>query len=109
MRGQHADRGDVREHHVVDVKTIQYGIPPVCIAASNALHAGDGEEQADAAADEAEHHALDQQLTDDAPARGAEGDADGDLARPMRRAREQQVGDVRAGDEQHEARRRPSP
>ena len=54
------------------------------------------------AADEREHEALEQQLPDDPPARGAHGGADGNLPRPVGRARQQQVGDVRAGDEQHE-------
>ena len=38
-----------------------------------------------------------------APARRAERRAHGHLARPCRRSRQQQIGDVRAGDEQHEA------
>jgi hypothetical protein len=45
---------------------------------------------------------LDQQLTHDAPAAGAQGDPDGGLARPVHRAREEQIGDVRARDQQHE-------
>ena len=59
--------------------------------------------EAERPADAAEHDALDEELTDDAPAGRAEGDPHGDLAGAMRGAREQQVGDVRAGDEQHEA------
>ena len=50
-----------------------------------------------------EHHALDEQLPDDAPARGAERDAHGDLARAVHRPRQQQVGHVGARDQQHEA------
>ena len=49
-----------------------------------------------------EQHALDEQLPDDPPPARAERDADGDFARPVGRARQQQVGDVGAGDEQHE-------
>ena len=49
-----------------------------------------------------EHQALEQELPDDAPACRADGDANGDLAGARRRTREQQVGDIRAGDEQHE-------
>ena len=55
------------------------------------------------AADRGEQKALDQQLTDDPPAACAEGDADGDLARSLRGSPEQQVRDVRAGDQQHES------
>ena len=57
-------------------------------------------------ASSAEHHALGQQLADDASAAGAEREADGDLAAALRRAREQQVRDVGARDEQDEDRRR---
>ena len=46
--------------------------------------------------------ALDQQLTDEPPAAGAERRADADLALARARAREEQIGDVRAGDEQHD-------
>ena len=50
--------------------------------------------------------ALDHQLPDDAAARGADGEAHGDLALARARAREQQVGQVGAGDQQHQAGRR---
>lgn len=55
---------------------------------------------------EREHEALGQQLADDARLASAERGAYGDLARPRRAAREQQVGDVAAGDQQHQADRR---
>ena len=48
-------------------------------------------------------HAFDEELRDDAAAAGAEGDAHGDLALTRQRARQQQVGDVRARDQQDEA------
>src|SRR5207302_692483 len=47
--------------------------------------------------------ALDEQLPDDASAGGAERRADGELAAPAYAAREQQVRDVGARDEQHGA------
>ena len=50
-----------------------------------------------------EQHALDQQLTDDAAAAGAERETDGDLFLPRRRARDQQARDVGARDQQHAA------
>jgi hypothetical protein len=50
-----------------------------------------------------EEDALGEELPDDAAAARAEGDADGDLAPARGGAREQQVGDVGAGDEQHAA------
>ena len=55
------------------------------------------------AAGERDDETLDQQLLDDAPPAGAEREADGDLALTRRGARDQQVGDVGAGDQQHAA------
>ncbi len=56
-----------------------------------------------AAAHEREQHALRQKLTHHAPARSAERRPQRDLFAPRRRAREQEVGDVGAGDQKHEA------
>ena len=50
----------------------------------------------------AEQHALHQQLTQQPPALRAERGPHRDLALPRGAAREEQVGDVRARDEQHE-------
>ncbi len=55
------------------------------------------------AADQREHDAFGQQLPDDAPAAGAERGPHRQLARAHGRAREQQVGDVGAADEEHES------
>ena len=57
-------------------------------------------------AGEADDGTLDQQLPRDAGSRRAEGGANAHLGLPPGRPGEQQVGDVRAGDEQHEADRR---
>ena len=54
----------------------------------------------------AQQGALGQQLPDDASAAGAEDRAQRQLALPGDRPRQQQVRDVRAGDQQHEADRR---
>ena len=54
------------------------------------------------AADERQHHALREQLLRDAPAPGAERGAHRQLARARRAARELQIRDVRARDEQHQ-------
>ena len=51
--------------------------------------------------------AFDEQLDHQPGARGAERGTDAELARARQTARELQAGQVRAGDEQHEARRRP--
>ena len=50
-----------------------------------------------------EHEALGQELADDPRPPGAERRANGQLARPRRAAREQQVGEIAARDQQHEA------
>ena len=52
-----------------------------------------------------EHHAFGQQLAQYAPAAGADGGADGELALAHGRARQQQVRHVGAGDEQNETNR----
>ena len=54
------------------------------------------------AAEQAEHQRLDQQLSGDAAAAGAERGAHGDLLPAGGALRKQQVGDVGAGDEEHE-------
>ena len=65
--------------------------------------AAQGQAQPEHAADARQQDAFDQQLTHDPPAARAERHADRNLARPLCRPREQQVGDVGAGDQQHEA------
>ena len=59
-------------------------------------------EEPGGAAGDREHERLDQHLLEDARAAGAERGADGELFAPRERASEQQVGDVRAGDQEHE-------
>ena len=73
------------------------GIPP-----RQEADAGERERQADDARDAGQHEALGEQLTDDPRTAGAERRPDGDLALTAFGAREQQVGDVGAGDEQQE-------
>ncbi len=63
------------------------------------IDAPDSHQQTDGAADRGEQDALGQQLPHETRAPGAEGPADGDLTLAGRRAREQQVRDVGAGDE----------
>ena len=54
-----------------------------------------------AAADRRQHEHLREVLADDATTGGAERHANGHLALAKRRARDEQVGHVHAGDEQH--------
>ena len=58
---------------------------------------------ADDGGDEREHDAFGEQLADDPAAAGAERCTNGELAGARGAARQQQVGDVAARDEQHEA------
>ena len=55
------------------------------------------------AADQGQQEALREQLPDHPAARGAETEADRDLPLTGGGARQEQVGQVRAGDEQHDA------
>src|SRR3954471_22597906 len=54
--------------------------------------------------DDAEHAHLEEKLPNDAPAAGAEGGADGELALATECAGENDVGDVRAREEENETR-----
>jgi hypothetical protein len=60
------------------------------------------EQQARRAADRRQDDALGDQLTNDAPAVAADGGTDRELALARRGAHQQQVGDIRARDQQHE-------
>ena len=61
-----------------------------------------GESKAERAASPAEHHALGQQLSNQPTAPGAERGAHSHFARAIHRAREHQIRNVRARDQQHE-------
>ena len=62
-----------------------------------------GHDEPRGAAEPGEHQALGQHLPDDAAAPGADGRANGELARARREPSEQEVGDIAAGNQQHEA------
>ncbi len=66
-------------------------------------HANVAEHEAEDAAGDGKHHAFGEQLADDAGAAGTHGGADGEFALAAGGAHEQEIGDVGAGDEQHEA------
>ena len=51
-----------------------------------------------------EQHTFGKQLADDTSAAGADGQTDGDFPLALRRAHQQQVGDVGRDDEQHQTR-----
>ena len=76
------------------------------IDANERLHARAREQQPEHAADHREQHAFGHELAQQPAAAGAERRAHGKLAMTRLRAREQQVGEVRARDQQHEPDRR---
>ena len=53
-----------------------------------------------------QQHALGQELADESPSSRAESGADGDLALPHGPARQREIGEIRAADQQHHAHRR---
>ena len=90
--GDHGDEGEdapVERRHA-DRSARQQLLAPVA------------DEDAERAAHRREQQALGQQLANQTPARRAERQPDRDLLLPRRRAREQQVGDVGADDQQHQ-------
>ena len=66
------------------------------------IEARQGNQQADRAAHHAEQHAVEEQLSDEAMPGRTERGADRQFFLAAGGAREQQVGDIRAGDQQHE-------
>ncbi len=100
--GQHRDGDRVGERAPVEAPVDEVRNAVGRNAAVDQLEAGPREHHAERRAEQADHDRLGQQLPDDAPAAGAKRGADRDLAMPDRCAREQQVGDVRAGDHQHQ-------
>src|SRR5712691_650787 len=70
---------------------------------SDKLQAAGGEEQAEGAAEKSEEGALGKKLAEEADAIGAHGGAHAEFAFAADHAREVEVGDVGAGDEENEA------
>src|SRR5438874_2060604 len=64
--------------------------------------APEAEQNSKRASEERQHQALGEQLEDQTHASRAHGQAHGDFALPLRGARQQQIRDVGAGDEQHQ-------
>ena len=85
------------------------GVNPWNAAASQRDDEADrlgGQRESEQAAGASEHQALDEELPDELSATGAKRGADGDFLDARRRAREQHVRDVGAGNEQHQRRQR---
>ena len=82
------------------------------ISATMASSTADSQQRTEGAAGERDDQALDEQLPDDGAAGGAHRGPHGQLALARAAARQQQVGDVGAGDEQqepHRAQQQPQP
>ena len=106
-RGHEAEQERDAEHACIRLHVEREGL---------AVQAGDGrerpdeqvvapdrDEQAERAAGAGEHEALDEQLANDAPAVGAEREAERDFLSAAGAAREEHVGEIEAGDEEHAA------
>ena len=79
------------------------GAPSTGMKAMQALRHHRRQPETDEAAGAGEQQALDEELAHELAARGAERQPHGDLALAHEAARDEQVGDVGAGDEQHQA------
>ena len=114
--GAHREQQREQQHAPIDRRTRARAAARPAAAAPPGTPATTAQARATPAAPpiDDEQHALGQQLPDDAPAAGAERQADRHLAAPRRGLRQQQVRDVRARDQQHgahdaaEQQRRPS-
>jgi hypothetical protein len=103
--GQDGERERERRDHTIELnlaKPWQRGRPE----RHEQAHAAPRQRQTDDGPGNREQQALGQEIARDAEAAGAKGPADGDLAAARFRSHQEEVGDVRARDEQHEADRR---
>ncbi len=64
-------------------------------------HAPCGNPPAEDPADGREHHALDEELSNDPPAPGTKGDAERHLTGPAHRASQQEIREIGTGDQEH--------
>ena len=106
--GQQRHEGREGEHAAVDAhrRTVDADAGNVAgIERQQGANADDAERQAEQTAQQRQHQALGHQLARDAAARGADRCANRDFALADGRAHEQQVGHVRARNQQHETHR----
>ncbi len=90
-------------HAHIDVEVEDHGEGQRKLEVRDGARCGRGQHKADARAGECEHETLNQQLTDELLASGAHGEADGDFFLPAGGARQQDVADIGAGHQQHQA------
>ena len=100
--GPEADGGKEREHDLVHRERHPVRLADAGGGHIEQSHAPRRQAETQNAAQDREQHALDEQLPDDAPAAGAQGDTHRDFARSLGGTRQQQIGHVRARDQQHE-------
>ena len=111
-RGGQSEK-NTRQHRDHRRKSQHARIKPDLCRARNAVaahgqnqpHPAVSEQQTERAAGERQQHAFGEQLTDDPPPACAQRRAHGHFFLSPRRAREQQVRHVRAGDQQHQPHR----
>lgn len=96
------DGGEVGEDGVVDFEKDPVGLADIACGEVEGVDADGGEAETEEAAEAAKENAFDEELTDKLEAGGADGGTDGDVAGAGDGAGEHHVGDVGAGDEQHE-------
>ena len=85
------------------VRSIAIGSCGVDISRTSARLAAHASADPERPAGDRQHQAFGEELAHDAPAPGAEGQPQGHLALARRGARQEQAGDVGAGDQQHDA------
>jgi hypothetical protein len=100
--GEHAERGREGENEAVDVDLVRTGQQSRWGHCHQRAHAGHGQRDAYRTTEARQQNALGEQLPDEARSVGAERDAHCHFMPARRGAHQQQVGNVGAGDEQHE-------
>ena len=106
MPGDEREAERERQHHRRRRVSIGRNVAPAKASASSRRAAPTATTSPAIAAGDGEQDALDERLRHDLPARCAHREPDGRLAAPRDGAREQQIRDVGAGDEQHQRRTR---
>ena len=97
--------GEGEQQHLPVERDLERSRDAVGVRGEHRAQAGEAQRRAERAADDGEQHALGQELPQQAPTARAERRADREFPLPRFGAREDQVRQVGAGDEQHESHR----
>ena len=100
--GEHGKRDSKDDHGAIHAHIVEPG-DPLRLHADENLDPPNGKQQPETGAEQTEHHAFSEKLPDQPAAAGAECGANGHFRLARGRAGEQQVGDVDAGNQEHEA------